>query len=245
MTSRETTRFLPLEGEQSSGKPISDWLHVLAFGAVGWPWLLKSLYGGSQKGRAALVNRLGLKPDALPNLGSWKADVSFLKVIADHVLDLKPDVVVELGAGATSLVVARALQMNGKGALLSFDQHRQFAEATQEWLRDNGLDGQISHAPLGAAPAGWPGRWYELGPLPDKIDLLVIDGPPWTLHPYVRGAAETLFDRMPVGGVVLLDDAARPGERIVARRWRRNWPGFEFKLVRGGTKGTLIGRRLR
>jgi hypothetical protein len=41
----------------------------------------------------------------------------------------------------------------------------------------------------------------------------------------------------------MLDDAARPGERIVARRWRREWPDFDWKLLKGGTKGTLVGRR--
>lgn len=43
----------------------------------------------------------------------------------------------------------------------------------------------------------------------------------------------------------MLDDAARPGERVVARKWRRKWPNFAFRLVHSGTKGTLIGTRLR
>lgn len=244
MTSREATPFLPLSNQQRP-KPLSDELHVALFGAIGWPWLLKSLYGGSKKGKAALLARLGLPKDALPNLGSWKADVGFLEMIADHIASLKPQSVLELGAGASSLIIARALRLNGSGRLLSIDQHREFAAATQDWLDEHGLDAEIRHAPLQPAPGGWPGVWYDHGPLPDRIDLLVIDGPPWTIHPYVRGAAETLFDRIPVGGTILLDDAARPGERIVARRWRRNWPGFEFTLVQGGTKGTLIGKRLR
>ena len=245
MTSRESTSILSLKEDAAPPKSLSDRLHVLAFGAIGWPWLLKSLYGGSQKARAALVARLGLAPDALPNLGSWKADVGFLNLIVDHVLEHKPETVVELGAGASSLVLSRALQINGSGSLHSYDQHKEFCGATQQWLRDNGLDADIRHAPLVEAPGGWPGRWYDMENVPQSIDLLVIDGPPWAIHPYVRGAAETLFDRMPVGGIVLLDDAARPGERVVARRWRRNWPNFEFKLVHAGSKGTLIGRRLR
>jgi predicted O-methyltransferase YrrM len=58
----------------------------------------------------------------------------------------------------------------------------------------------------------------------------------------VRGSAERLFDRIAPGGVVMLDDAARPGERIVARRWRERWPDFEFRLL-PGIKGTLMGVR--
>ena len=41
----------------------------------------------------------------------------------------------------------------------------------------------------------------------------------------------------------MLDDAARPGERVIARRWRREWPDFDFQLVKSGTKGTLVGKR--
>jgi predicted O-methyltransferase YrrM len=216
---------------------------VLAFGAIGWPWLLKSLFGGSKAAKQALIARLGLAPDALPNLGSWKADTALLTLLADHVLAARPETVVELGAGATSLVLARCLQMNGAGKLISLDQHGDFVAATTTWLADNGLSAEMRSAPLVPAPAGWPGLWYDHGALPEKIDLLVIDGPPWTIHPYVRGAAETLFDRITPGGVVMLDDGARPGERVVATRWRRRWPDFDFQLETSGTKGTLIGVR--
>lgn len=245
MTSRDTTSLLSLKEESAPPKRLADRLHVLAFGAIGWPWLLKSLYGGTQQAKQALIARLGLAPDALPNLGSWKADVGLLDALADHILDRKPETVVELGAGASSLVMARALQINGKGRLFSYDQHADFVLATRQWLRDNGLESEMHHAPLVEAPAPWPGRWYDLRQLPERIDLLVIDGPPWAIHPYVRGAAETLFDRIPVGGTVMLDDAARPGERIVARRWRKAWPNFSFVLTHPGSKGTLVGTRLK
>jgi len=85
--------------------------------------------------------------------------------------------------------------------------------------------------------------WYNHGPLPGPIDLMVIDGPPWTIHPLTRGAAASLFGQIAPGGTVILDDAARPGERLVARRWRKEWPEFDFKLVRSGSKGTLVGTR--
>ena len=103
----------------------------------------------------------------------------------------------------------------------------------------------MRYAPLGAPALGWPGLWYQPGALPDAIDLLIIDGPPWTIHPLTRGSAESLFARIASGGAVMLDDAARPGERLVARRWRKAWPGFDFRLMRGGTKGTLVGLRAR
>ena len=41
--------------------------------------------------------------------------------------------------------------------------------------------------------------------MPTDIDLLIVDGPPWAIHPYVRGAAASLFPRIRPGGRVLLD----------------------------------------
>jgi predicted O-methyltransferase YrrM len=242
MTSREATG-LWVQSDDSIRQSFSDKLAVCAYGAIQWPWLLRSLHGGRKADKVALIERLQLSPTALPNLGSWKADTVFLAHIVAAIEELRPANVVELGCGASTLVLGRALALNGGGRVSSFDQHAEFVNATREWLGEHGIEGELHHAPLGPAPGGWPGHWYQIEDAPPVIDMLVIDGPPWAIHPHVRGAAETLFDRIPVGGIVLLDDAARPGERVVAKRWRERWPGFSFTLDRRGTKGTLVGRR--
>lgn len=247
MTSRELTGFLPLDEGASTDAGLrrraSDMAWRLAFGAIGWPWLLASLSGGRPADKRALLDELKLPHDALPHLGSWKADVGFLRHIVREIERLRPAHVVELGAGASSLIAARALQLHGGARLHSFDQHGGFVDATRRWLGDHGLDVDIRHAPLTHESADWPGRWYAIDGLPDQIDLIIIDGPPWSVHPLVRGAADALFSRLAPGGVVLLDDAARPGERLVARRWRKRWPQIDFRLMKDGTKGTLVGRR--
>lgn len=244
MTSKNATALLSLRDE---GRPYqanwSDRAYRYAFGAIGWPWLLYGLWGGTKASKRALLQRLDLPEDALPNLGSWKADTVFLHRIVDAIEELRPATVVELGAGASSLVAAKALQMNGGGQLHSFDQHAQFVKATSEWLNDFGVSAQIRHAPLGAQARDWPGAWYDLSDVPPSIDLLIIDGPPWAIHPYVRGGAEVLFERLSPGAVILLDDAARPGERVVASRWRKRWPQIAFTRLSGGSKGTLHGRK--
>ncbi|MGL5838901.1 MAG: class I SAM-dependent methyltransferase [Sphingorhabdus sp.] len=242
MTSRDITR-LWVQPDASIEHSLADKLAVCAYGAIQWPWLLRSLRGGRPKDKAALLDRLGLPPHALPNLGSWKADTVFLAHIVSAVEDMRPAQVVELGCGASTLVIGKALALHGGGRLSSFDQHAEFVRTTGDWLDEHGVDVDLHYAPLGPAPGGWPGHWYQLEHLPPVIDLLVIDGPPWAIHPLVRGAADSLFERISIGGTILLDDAARPGERAVARRWRERWPGFEFVLDRRGTKGTLIGHR--
>lgn len=246
MTSRDLTGFLPLadRGDRTAAaSPLNDMLWRIGFGAIGWPWLLRGLSGGRKADKRALLDELGLAPDALPHLGSWKADMGLLRHIVREIARLRPAHVVELGAGASTLVAARALALHGGGQLHSYDQHGGFVDATRQWLADHHLSVDIRHAPLDHRGPDWPGRWYALEGLPDRIDLLIIDGPPWSVHPLVRGAAESLFSRLAPNGVVLLDDAARPGERLVARRWRRRWPHIDFRLMRDGTKGTLLGRR--
>jgi predicted O-methyltransferase YrrM len=163
--------------------------------------------------------------------------------VVEHILEHRPKLVVEFGTGASTLIIAKALERAGGGTLISFEQHADFVEATRNWLADHDLEADLRAVPLRPSPDGWPGLWYDHGPLPHGIDLMLVDGPPWTIHPFTRGAAATLFDHISAGGTILLDDAARPGERMVARRWKKQRPDFDFRLWKGGTKGTLIGTR--
>lgn len=242
MTTRETTAYMPLHDLDLS-LSLGDRFMVMAYGAIQWPWLLRSLHGGRKKDKAALLAYLGLPLDALPNLGSWKADTHFLWHIVSAIEEMRPAQVVELGCGASTFVAARALQLFGSGKIVSFDQHAAFAQTTQDWIRDNDMDAEIRYAPLGAPPAGWPGHWYQLSDVPNEIDLLIVDGPPWAIHPHVRGAAASLFPLIRPGGRLLLDDAARPGERVVARRWRKEHANMDFTLDSQGAKGTLLGHK--
>lgn len=246
MTSREATSLLPRIGDTPiigfDGRSLADWAALAGIGAIQWPWLLRSLRGGRLADKHALLERLRLPRDALPHLGSWKADVGLLTLVADHIFAHRPRLVVEFGTGASTLVLARALQIAGGGRLISFDQHEDFVDATRDWLADYGLKADVRAVPLRPS-RDWPGLWYDHGPLPREIGLMLIDGPPWTVHPLTRGGAAALFDHIAPGGTVMLDDGARPGERLVARRWRRLRPDFDFELVASGTKGTLVGRK--
>jgi predicted O-methyltransferase YrrM len=222
---------------------IAHWSLIGFFGAIGWPWLLKSLSGGGAVARAQLLTLTKLPDDALPPLGSWRADAGLLTLIAQHILTARPRTIVEFGGGTTTLIAARALQLADTGGrLMSFDQAEPFAADTRAMLARQGLEAEIRAAPLVTAPAGWKGLWYGHGMLPDEIDMLIVDGPPWVTHPMGRGSAASLFARIAPGGIVILDDAARPGERLVARRWRREHPDFDFRYV-PGCAGTLVGIR--
>lgn len=89
MTSRQRTGLLPLD-ERATGRTFSDKLRTIAWGAIQWPWLARSLWGGRKRDKRALLDRLDLPHDALPHLGSWKADTGFLWHIVGAIERLQP-----------------------------------------------------------------------------------------------------------------------------------------------------------
>jgi hypothetical protein len=63
--------------------------------------------------------------------------------------------------------------------------------------------------------------WYDapLATLPKPFDLVICDGPPGTTPGNRYGLMPTLNDHLTESSVILLDDASRPGEAEVLRRW--------------------------
>jgi hypothetical protein len=167
MTSREKTALLSIDDDAPS-RPLSEKLFTVAWGAIQWPWLARSLWGGKLADKHALLDRLGLPHDALPHLGSWKADTYFLWRMVEAIERLRPREVVELGCGASTLVLAKALERNGGGRLTSYDQHPDFVEATGRCY--------ISLVPTQLARSRAAGGWDVLA----GFDAVLVGGGPLT-----------------------------------------------------------------
>lgn len=63
--------------------------------------------------------------------------------------------------------------------------------------------------------------WYDapLTELPKEFQLVICDGPPGETRGGRYGLLPVLGTRLPAGSVILFDDATRPGEAEVLRRW--------------------------
>lgn len=193
----------------------------------------------------ALVARLGWTRAHLPATDGWAGTPGLLLTLVDEVEARRPRLVVEFGSGLSTLVLARALALHVPEArLVSFDHDVGFAGITRRRLAALGLAAEVRHAPLADASAlGVEGQWYDHGPLPQGIELLLIDGPPAWLNEGARAAAgPAAFPHLAPGGVVLLDDADRPGERANARAWAAAFPGISWQRI-GRAKGILRGIR--
>lgn len=169
---------------------------------------------------------------SLPGTRGWAASPDFLLELVRHARGHRPCSVVECSSGTSTLVLARCMQMNGKGKVYSLEHDPHFAARTRWQLRAHGLSdwAEVLDAPLTPqhlAGELWP--WYSTVGLPQTIaiDMLVIDGPPQSTRPLARyPAGPVLFERMAQDGHVFLDDAKRADEQAMLQRWQREFPAW-------------------
>lgn len=165
----------------------------------------------------------------LPPLREWAGSPDFLLELARRVIAKKPLTVVECGCGASTLVAARSCQLVSNGHVYSLEHEPGFAQATRDRLKEAGLGeyATVIDAPLESVELSNESfLWYSLASLPDlEIDLLVVDGPPATLHPLARyPAGPKLLPRLAPGASVFVDDANRADETEMVRRWMMEFP---------------------
>lgn len=224
--------------------PLWRALGGLGEGVEGWR-LARAATRARRLELERLTRRLGWTPETLPRPDGWAGSPPFLSAVADEVFACAPRSVVEFGSGLSTLVVARALEMlGGERHFVSFDHQPGFAELTRRRLATLRLRAEVRSVGLVPAAAwGYAGDWYDASDLPASIDLLIVDGPPAWMKGGTRGAAApATFGRLAPGGVVLLDDAGREGERADAARWAAEHPEIAFELLPVG-KGLLRGVR--
>jgi predicted O-methyltransferase YrrM len=190
-----------------------------------------------------------LSPDRpLPPMRDHSASPDLLRHAVSLMLSRKPATVLELGSGASTIVIAHCLKRLGSGRIISIDHDPRFAAITAGWIEEHGLQNfaKVLHAPL--VPARIEGAeylWYSIGDLDleSPIDFLVIDGPPYHVHPLARyPAVPLLVDRLSADACVLLDDANRPEEIRIAKLWQSEFPELGFTRLEAEKGALLITR---
>jgi predicted O-methyltransferase YrrM len=180
----------------------------------------------SVRGTQMLVNIRPLM-GALPlPVGGWAMEADLGNLLAQTIQDRRPRLMVECGAGSSTVLAAEVLQRLGTGRIISLEHEPGFAEQTRARLRERGLESraEVITAPL--VPRDVDGRtqlWYDIdvaSQIPDEIDLLLVDGPPRRTSELARYPAIPLLrHRLAAGCVVILDDGNRPDERQIGRAW--------------------------
>ncbi|MGV7206268.1 O-methyltransferase [Oxalobacteraceae bacterium A2-2] len=175
-------------------------------------------------------------PASLPPTRGWAASPDLLLALARHARDQQPRSVLECSSGVSTLVLARCMQQNGSGKVVSLEHDAGYADRTRELLRRHGLSdwAEVLHAPLRPHLLhGEAWSWYDLDglALSGPIDMLVVDGPPQAVRRMARyPAGPLLLPKLAPDGWVFLDDAERADEQAMLARWR-----LEFPVLRQGT----------
>lgn len=193
---------------------------------------------------SALERKLHLE-QPLPPLRGWAGSPDFLTVVAEEIECHKPLAVVECSSGVSTVVCARMLQLNGAGHVFSLEHDPNFAVATSRMLARYGLSSwaTVLDAPLDTARTPTP--WYSTAAIPQDIDidLLIVDGPPEATASLARyPALPVLASRMSPHANVVVDDAAREGERQILARWLKEFPEFQQQFF-DCEKGCAVLRR--
>lgn len=96
-----------------------------------------------------LYAELDLKVSLPPTRG-WAASPDFLLELVRHTRANKPLTVLECSSGTSTLVLARCLQLNGAGKVLSLEHDPYYAAQTRQQLQRHGLQdwAQVLDAPL-------------------------------------------------------------------------------------------------
>jgi len=174
---------------------------------------------------------------------SWPVSQDFALYLVELIEVNKYDLIIELGSGISTVIVARVLtkalrSQQGRSAtrFVSFDHLGQYYEKTRSHLVQAGLEDtvQLMLAPLQdwQAPNGNTYPYYscqvDLNSMAQKHDeagrrvLVIVDGPPAATGKHARyPAGPLLLQQFTAAHIdILLDDYIRDDEKEVTRIWQ-------------------------
>jgi predicted O-methyltransferase YrrM len=170
----------------------------------------------------------------LPRTRHRAASPDFLHLLASEIFRLQPEIIIEAGSGTSTLVAAYCLKKLGRGKIISLDHLEKYAGISRQTIKSHGLDNfaEVQYAPIKEYEIdGEKYLWYDDAGFDaiERIDLLVVDGPPRNVAANARyPAIPLLLNKLHENSVVLLDDGARPGEKQIVTQWKQKY-GLDYR----------------
>ncbi len=191
-----------------------------------------------------LQSKLNLRKP-LPYLTGWSASPALAARLHSLVLNEKPQTILELGSGVSTIVMAYAIEARGHGRLVSIDHDAKYAQKTRNELKRHHLDhlAEVIDAPLvNVEINGKSQKWYDTRAIEQltEINLLVVDGPPRETNKDARVPAyQFLRSKLKPGSIVVIDDSARSDEKNSVDLWT-NDSDVQFNESIPSEKGVCV-----
>ena len=205
--------------------------------------------------RAAVAQAMPLVYDKLDaplpmsTLDEWTIELAGLLQLQRLIERETPGVIVEIGSGASTPVLAHLAGDNG-GFFFSIENDASWVETTRGRLYgwDVDPDEVLHHVPLRDHSFKSSTPWYDTDWL-DRIfgdrtiGLVFVDGPAARTGVHRRYPAFPYFaPKMASGGIIMLDDYHRDDEQEIVARWKEERPGIEVNTFTGHNKSMAIIR---
>jgi hypothetical protein len=135
--------------------------------------------------------------------------------------------IVELGSGTSTLVLASVLpRLLEDIHVTSIEGEESYARYAQQMLRQYKLDryASVSWVPYSVENdrVWFSKRQLEQIVCEQRVDILIVDAPPVSLQPRARQPAIPFFlPFLDESSVVMLHDASRLDESLIAQEWKR------------------------
>ena len=203
--------------------------------------------------RAAIKAISKLPAGQIPNrqqlselLAGWSnegyaANLEYLEAVAKNSVTTSGPVL-ECGSGVTTILLG-ILCGRRNIEVWSLEHYREWGERVSEALQSNGISG--AHVCVSPLVEYGDFVWYDpsLAQMPKEFPLVICDGPPGNTKGGRYGLLPVIGNRLPPGSTILLDDAGRPGEAELIKKWEAE-AGFETEIVESEGRGFAIMRRV-
>lgn len=188
----------------------------------------------------------------MPPVSGWTATPELLNLIYFYVRYTKPDNILELGSGLSTLICSYGCQQNGAGTVWSLDHEPPYLEKTSSLLEQHQLVdySRLVNAPLTpteitqhATGKRITKRWYALDEFSAEVmyDVLIVDGPPHGTNAHARyPAMEQLYERLNTNAVIIIDDTNRDDEQQMIKLWKKAYPDLREDTRYGIQDGRVL-----
>ena len=147
---------------------------------------------------------------------AWSSDSEYLAGCLEHA-QLCRGPILECGSGLTTLLIGAVAQKSGN-VLCSLEHQSEWGKRVSGFLKRYGIDSVQMHIQPLKNYADF--TWYDPPTAAaDQYALVLCDGPPGATRGGRYGLVPIMKSRLTPGCIILLDDADRAHEQIIARRW--------------------------
>ncbi len=200
-----------------------------------------SLLGNSIVETQGLVQLSGLnQPYPMPFGGNWALTPDAAVILAREIAIRRPETIVELGSGVSTVMVGRLLRQMGCGHLISLDHDPDWAKETRRHILANGLQDYVEVLDAPLTRQQFDGKNFDWYQVPEQlrhieqIDMLTVDGPPQTTDATVLArypALPAFADQLSEHAVIYIDDAKRDTEKEMVKKWLQQYPGWKSRMI--------------